>query len=151
MVIDFQGSIDGTPFEGGAAADFPLVLGSKVLIDGFDAGLVGARAGEARTLDLQFPADYRNARPRRAEGAVRRDRQAGQRAGVAGAERRVRAHARCGRRPRSRPCAVKCAPTCSASSTSACAASCAIRCSRRCSTPTPSRCRRRSKSPRSAA
>lgn len=62
VMIDFEGSIDGTPFEGGTAKDFPLVLGNKVLIEGFDTGLVGARAGEARTLDLEFPADYRSAR-----------------------------------------------------------------------------------------
>ncbi len=62
VMIDFEGSIDGSPFEGGAAKDFPLVLGNKVLIEGFETGLVGARAGEARTLDLEFPADYRSAR-----------------------------------------------------------------------------------------
>lgn len=60
VIIDFEGSIDGTPFEGGAAKDFPLVLGNNVLIDGFEAGIVGMRAGESRTLNLSFPADYRN-------------------------------------------------------------------------------------------
>jgi len=60
VIIDFQGSVDGQPFEGGAASDFPLVLGNNVLIDGFEAGLVGAKAGDHRTLDLRFPADYRN-------------------------------------------------------------------------------------------
>lgn len=60
VLIDFQGSVDGQPFEGGAAKDFPLVLGNNVLIDGFETGLAGARAGESRALDLQFPADYRN-------------------------------------------------------------------------------------------
>jgi trigger factor len=61
VIIDFQGSIDGTVFEGGTAHDFPLVLGNNTLIDGFESGLVGARAGDTRTLDLVFPADYRNA------------------------------------------------------------------------------------------
>jgi trigger factor len=61
VIIDFQGSVDGTPFEGGAATDFPLVLGNNVLIDGFESGLIGARGGESRTLDLRFPDDYRNA------------------------------------------------------------------------------------------
>lgn len=60
VTIDFQGSVDGKPFEGGAASDFPLVLGNNTLIDGFESGLVGATAGETRTLDLQFPAEYRN-------------------------------------------------------------------------------------------
>jgi trigger factor len=60
VIIDFEGSIDGTPFEGGSAKDFPLVLGNNVLIDGFEAGIAGMHAGESRTLDLSFPADYRN-------------------------------------------------------------------------------------------
>jgi trigger factor len=60
VIIDFEGSIDGTPFEGGAARDFPLVLGNNVLIEGFEPGLIGAAAGESRNLDLAFPADYRN-------------------------------------------------------------------------------------------
>lgn len=60
VLIDFQGMLDGVPFEGGAAKDFPLVLGNNTLIDGFESGLIGARAGENRTLDVTFPADYRN-------------------------------------------------------------------------------------------
>lgn len=60
VMIDFQGSVDGTPFEGGAATDFPLVLGNHTLIDGFESGLIGARAGERRTLNVTFPAEYRN-------------------------------------------------------------------------------------------
>jgi trigger factor len=61
VIIDFVGSVDGIPFEGGTAQDFPLVLGNNVLVDGFESGIVGATAGEQRTLDLVFPADYRNA------------------------------------------------------------------------------------------
>jgi len=61
VIIDFQGSIDGTVFEGGTAHDFPLVLGNNTLIDGFESGLVGAKAGDLRTLDLVFPSGYRNA------------------------------------------------------------------------------------------
>ncbi len=60
VLIDFQGMLDGVPFEGGEAKDFPLVLGNNTLIDGFESGLIGARAGENRTLDVSFPADYRN-------------------------------------------------------------------------------------------
>jgi trigger factor len=60
VLIDFQGMLDGVPFAGGEAKDFPLVLGNNTLIDGFESGLIGARAGENRTLDLAFPADYRN-------------------------------------------------------------------------------------------
>jgi trigger factor len=58
--IDFKGMRDGQPFEGGEAKDFPIVLGSKNLIPGFEDGLVGAQAGDERTLDLKFPDDYRN-------------------------------------------------------------------------------------------
>ncbi len=57
--ISFKGSIDGEPFDGGEAEDVPLVIGSKRMIDGFEAGLIGAVVGDERTLDLQFPEDYR--------------------------------------------------------------------------------------------
>lgn len=60
LTLDFVGSLDGTPFDGGAAQDFPLVLGSHSLVDGFEGGLIGAKTGEQRTLDITFPADYRN-------------------------------------------------------------------------------------------
>ncbi len=62
LTLDFEGSLGGTPFEGGAAKDFNLVLGSHSLVDGFEEGLLGAKAGEQRTLDITFPADYRNTR-----------------------------------------------------------------------------------------
>jgi trigger factor len=60
MKIDFEGKVDGEPFEGGQAQDFALVLGAGSLIPGFEEGLVGAKAGETRTLDLEFPATYLN-------------------------------------------------------------------------------------------
>ncbi|MBI5613036.1 MAG: trigger factor [Gammaproteobacteria bacterium] len=60
LSIDFEGRLDGVAFEGGQARNFSLVLGGDVLIDGFERGLIGARAGEERTLNLDFPADYRN-------------------------------------------------------------------------------------------
>ena len=58
VLINFVGSIDDKPFEGGAAEDFELVLGSGSLIPGFEDQLIGARAGEARTVNVTFPADY---------------------------------------------------------------------------------------------
>jgi trigger factor len=58
VVIDFEGRIDGEAFPGGAAEDFPLVLGSEAFIPGFEDKLVGARAGEARDIEITFPADY---------------------------------------------------------------------------------------------
>lgn len=56
--IDFVGRMDGEVFEGGSGQNVPLVLGSGRMIEGFESGLIGAAAGETRTLDLQFPADY---------------------------------------------------------------------------------------------
>ena len=58
VIIDFEGRIDGEPFEGNSATDMPLVLGSGSVIPGFEDGLAGAKAGETRTLDLKFPEDY---------------------------------------------------------------------------------------------
>lgn len=56
--IDFEGTVDGAAFEGGSSKGFSLVLGSNRMIPGFESGLVGAKAGEERTLDVTFPADY---------------------------------------------------------------------------------------------
>lgn len=58
LLIDFTGSIDGTPFEGGAAEDAPVVLGGGNFIPGFEEGLTGTRAGEEREIDATFPKDY---------------------------------------------------------------------------------------------
>jgi trigger factor len=58
LLIDFVGSIDGTPFEGGTTQDAPVVLGSGNFIPGFEEGLTGARAGEEREVEATFPANY---------------------------------------------------------------------------------------------
>ena len=58
VVMDFVGSIDGTPFEGGAGEDMSVELGSGQLIPGFEDGLIGAKAGEEREVKVTFPADY---------------------------------------------------------------------------------------------
>lgn len=58
LLIDFVGKLDGEAFEGGTAQDFELKLGSGSMIDGFESGLLGASAGETRTLDIQFPEEY---------------------------------------------------------------------------------------------
>jgi len=58
LTIDFKGSIDGEPFEGGTAEDAFLVLGSGRFIPGFEDGLLGAKAGEQRDVKVTFPADY---------------------------------------------------------------------------------------------
>lgn len=59
VLIDFEGTIDGQPFEGNQAANFPLVLGSGQFIAGFEDKLVGAKAGDAVGFDVTFPAEYR--------------------------------------------------------------------------------------------
>lgn len=57
--IDFKGMIDGEAFEGGAGENVPLVLGSGSMIEGFESGILGATAGEERTIYVDFPEDYR--------------------------------------------------------------------------------------------
>jgi trigger factor len=61
VTIDFVGSIDGTPFDGGKAEDAAIVIGRKQFIPGFEEGLIGATAGSTRQLNVTFPADYGNA------------------------------------------------------------------------------------------
>jgi trigger factor len=58
LKIDFVGSIDGTPFEGGAGDDMEIVIGRGGFIPGFEDGLKGAKAGEDRTVKATFPAEY---------------------------------------------------------------------------------------------
>ena len=58
--IDFEGKMDGEPFNGGSAEGYTLVLGSGSFIDGFEDGLVGVKPGEKVTLDLKFPDEYPN-------------------------------------------------------------------------------------------
>ena len=58
VVIDFAGSVDGTPFDGGTGEDMQVELGSGRLIPGFEEQLTGAKVGEQRTLDVTFPDDY---------------------------------------------------------------------------------------------
>lgn len=58
VTMDFEGKIDGEVFEGGSAENVPLELGSGSMIDGFESGLLGAEAGDERTLEVTFPDDY---------------------------------------------------------------------------------------------
>jgi trigger factor len=61
VVIDFVGKVDGEPFEGGTAEDYPLVLGSNSFIPGFEDGLVGVKVGDEKVVDVTFPAEYQAA------------------------------------------------------------------------------------------
>ncbi|MDF3413418.1 trigger factor [Sulfitobacter sp. M57] len=58
VVMDFLGKVDGEAFEGGAAEDFPLVLGSGNFIPGFEEQLVGVKAEEEKLVTVSFPDDY---------------------------------------------------------------------------------------------
>ncbi|MET4126954.1 trigger factor [Roseovarius sp. MBR-6] len=58
IVFDFVGKIDGEPFDGGAAEDYPLTLGSGSFIPGFEEQLVGVKAGDQKSVTVNFPDDY---------------------------------------------------------------------------------------------
>lgn len=57
-IIDFKGTVDGTPLEGGSAENYSLEIGTHSFIPGFEEGLVGHKTGEIVTLNLKFPEDY---------------------------------------------------------------------------------------------
>ncbi|KQW83987.1 trigger factor [Brevundimonas sp. Root1279] len=58
LTIDFLGKLDGEPFEGGAATDAQLVIGSGRFIPGFEEQLKGAKVGEEKTIEVTFPEEY---------------------------------------------------------------------------------------------
>jgi trigger factor len=56
--VDFTGTIDGVEFAGGQAKDFPIILGESRMLPEFETAVTGMRAGESKTFELTFPADY---------------------------------------------------------------------------------------------
>ena len=58
VTIDYEGTVDGNAFAGNKAEKMPVVLGSNSMIPGFEEQLIGASAGEDKTLDITFPEDY---------------------------------------------------------------------------------------------
>lgn len=58
VTVDFEGTIEGTPFEGGSANGHTFVLGEARMLDEFEAALQGMQPGESKTFDVTFPADY---------------------------------------------------------------------------------------------
>jgi trigger factor len=58
VTIDFAGTVDGVPFEGGKAEGFQFVIGEGQMLPQFDSAVRGMKAGESKTFPLQFPADY---------------------------------------------------------------------------------------------
>lgn len=57
-VIDFEGFVDGTAFEGGKGTDYPLTIGSGAFIPGFEEQLVGAEIGRETEVSVTFPEEY---------------------------------------------------------------------------------------------
>lgn len=57
-VIDFEGFVDGVPFEGGKAEDYPLTIGSHSFIDTFEDQLIGKNINEEIEVQVTFPAEY---------------------------------------------------------------------------------------------
>lgn len=57
--LDYRGTVDGEPFEGGEGRDQLVELGTATLVEGFEEGLVGASKGDERRIEVTFPGDYR--------------------------------------------------------------------------------------------
>ena len=58
VTIDFEGKINGVPFDGGKAEAFQFLIGEGQMLEQFDAAVRGMKSGESKTFPLQFPADY---------------------------------------------------------------------------------------------
>jgi len=61
VTIDFEGKIDGVPFEGGHAESFQFLIGEGQMLEAFEKAVRGMKAGESKTFPLQFPEDYQSA------------------------------------------------------------------------------------------
>jgi trigger factor len=58
VTIDFEGKIDGVPFDGGKAEGYQFLIGEGQMLEAFEKAVRGMKAGESKTFPLQFPADY---------------------------------------------------------------------------------------------
>ena len=58
VTLDFEGFVDGVPFDGGKSEDYPLQIGSGSFIPGFEDQLIGAKIGEEREVNVTFPEEY---------------------------------------------------------------------------------------------
>ena len=58
VVLDFEGFVNGVPFEGGKAEQYPLLLGSGYFIPGFEEQVAGMTVGDERDIAVTFPAQY---------------------------------------------------------------------------------------------
>jgi trigger factor len=60
VTIDFEGKLDGVPFEGGNADDFQFLVGEGQMLETFDLAVRGMKKGESKTFPLRFPDDYQS-------------------------------------------------------------------------------------------
>ena len=67
-VIDFEGFLDGVPFEGGKGENHSLELGSGSFVPGFEDQVIGMKAGEEKDIDITFPEDYHAGSGRQGRG-----------------------------------------------------------------------------------
>ena len=58
VTLDFEGFVDGVPFEGGKGEQYPLLLGSGYFVPGFEEQVAGAAVGEERDVKVTFPTEY---------------------------------------------------------------------------------------------
>jgi len=61
VTCEYKGTVDGESFAGGEGTDLPVILGSNGMIEGFEAGLVGATVAQTIEMDLKFPENYQSA------------------------------------------------------------------------------------------
>ncbi len=59
VTLNFQGSLEGVPFEGGTGEDVPLIMGAGQFIPGFEENIAGLKAGDNKNFEVKFPDDYR--------------------------------------------------------------------------------------------
>ena len=114
VTIDFEGKIDGEPFDGGKAEAFQFLVGEGQMLEQFDQAVRGMKVGESKTFPLQFPADYHGAdvagKRSRLHGHHEEDRGAA----PAGSRRRASPSRSASPTARSTACAPTCARTSSA-------------------------------------
>ena len=120
VTIDFEGKIDGEPFDGGKAEAFQFIIGEGQMLEQFDKAVRGMKVGETKTFPLQFPADYhgKDVAGKEADFLVthEEDRGAAPARGRRGVRQVAGHHGRHGRRPARR----RARRTSSARSSSAC-------------------------------
>ncbi|MEQ6290471.1 trigger factor [Vogesella sp. GCM10023246] len=58
VIIDFKGAVDGVAFEGGSSENFPFMLGQGQMLPEFEAGIIGMKEGDIKSVEVNFPTDY---------------------------------------------------------------------------------------------